>query len=128
MKQTLTASDVTAGPPRNAALKASSVQAVAPHYSTGAVAKICGISQQTVIRCFDAGSLGGFKVPGTKFRRIPREALLKFMLENGIPTDALGALSDEERAEVARRVMGPLKLSMPNRLEGVQLAALDDAS
>ena len=28
-------------------------------------------------------------MPGSKFRRIPREALYKFMKDNGIPTDAL---------------------------------------
>src|SRR5881296_1927293 len=46
-------------------------------------------SQQTIIRCFDNGQLKGFRVPGSRFRRIPREALYKFMKDNGIPTDAL---------------------------------------
>src|SRR6185369_15376693 len=41
------------------------------------------------IRCFDSGQLKGFRVPGSKFRRIPRDLLYKFMKENGIPTDAL---------------------------------------
>lgn len=58
-------------------------------FTTGEVAEICGISQQTVIRCFDSGKLQGFRVPGSKFRRIPREALIKFMKENGIPLDRL---------------------------------------
>jgi DNA-binding response OmpR family regulator len=42
-----------------------------------------------VIRCFDSGRLRGFRVPGSKFRRIPREALIQFMKENGIPLDRL---------------------------------------
>jgi excisionase family DNA binding protein len=58
-------------------------------YTTGEAAEICKVSQQTVIRCFDAGRLGGFRVPGSKFRRIPRDALIKFMKDNGIPLDNL---------------------------------------
>ena len=58
-------------------------------FTTGEVAGICNISQQTVIRCFDSGRLRGFRVPGSKFRRIPREALIQFMKENGIPLDRL---------------------------------------
>jgi excisionase family DNA binding protein len=58
-------------------------------FTTGEAAKICKVSQQTIIRCFDSGQLKGFRVPGSRFRRIPREALFRFMKENGIPTDAL---------------------------------------
>lgn len=58
-------------------------------YTTGEAARICKVSQQTIIRCFDSGQLKGFRVPGSRFRRIPRETLQKFMKENGIPTDAL---------------------------------------
>ena len=57
--------------------------------STGEAAKICKVSQQTIIRCFDSGQLKGFRVPGSRFRRIPRDILYKFMKDNGIPTDAL---------------------------------------
>jgi excisionase family DNA binding protein len=58
-------------------------------YTTGEAAKICKVSQQTIIRCFDNGQLKGFRVPGSRFRRIPRDILYKFMKDNGIPTDAL---------------------------------------
>lgn len=58
-------------------------------FTTGEAAKICKVSQQTIIRCFDSGQLRGFRVPGSRFRRIPREALYRFMKENSIPTDAL---------------------------------------
>ena len=58
-------------------------------FTTGEAAEICKVSQQTIIRCFDAGRLKGFRVPGSKFRRIPREELIRFMRENGIPTDDL---------------------------------------
>lgn len=58
-------------------------------FTTGEAAKICKVSQQTIIRCFDSGQLKGFRVPGSRFRRIPREQLYIFMRDNGIPTDAL---------------------------------------
>jgi len=58
-------------------------------FTTGEAADICKVSQQTIIRCFDSGRLKGFRVPGSRFRRIPREALIVFMKENGIPVDAL---------------------------------------
>src|SRR5205823_7099322 len=58
-------------------------------FTTGEAAKICKVTQHTIIRCFDNGQLKGFRVPGSRFRRIPREALYKFMKDNGIPTDAL---------------------------------------
>lgn len=58
-------------------------------FTTGEAAKICKVSQQTIIRCFDNGSLKGFRVPGSRFRRIPRNELYQFMRDNGIPTDAL---------------------------------------
>lgn len=58
-------------------------------FTTGEAAKICKVSQQTIIRCFDNGTLKGFRVPGSRFRRIPRDQLFNFMKDNGIPTDAL---------------------------------------
>jgi excisionase family DNA binding protein len=58
-------------------------------FTTGEAAEVCKVSQQTIIRCFDSGRLRGFRVPGSRFRRIPRDALLAFMKENGIPPDSL---------------------------------------
>lgn len=58
-------------------------------FTTGEVAQVCKVSQQTVIRCFDSGKLKGFRVPGSRFRRIPREALVSFMKDNQIPLDHL---------------------------------------
>lgn len=58
-------------------------------FTTGEAADICKVSQQTIIRCFDSGRLEGFRVPGSRFRRIPRESLIKFMKDNSIPLDNL---------------------------------------
>jgi len=58
-------------------------------FTTGKAAEVCKVSQQTIIRCFDSGRLEGFRIPGSKFRRIPRHSLIKFMKENGIPFQSL---------------------------------------
>ena len=58
-------------------------------FTTGEAAAVCKVSQQTIIRCFDSGRLKGFRVPGSRFRRIPREELMRFMRENDIPVDSL---------------------------------------
>jgi len=58
-------------------------------FTTGEAAEICRVSQQTIIRCFDSGRVEGFRVPGSRFRRIPRQSLIKFMKENSIPLDNL---------------------------------------
>jgi len=58
-------------------------------FTTGEAADICRVSQQTIIRCFDSGRLKGFRVPGSKFRRIPRASLIRFMRDNNIPLDNL---------------------------------------
>lgn len=58
-------------------------------FTTGEAAEICKVSQQTIIRCFDSGRVEGFKVPGSKFRRIPRQNLIRFMKDNDIPLDNL---------------------------------------
>ena len=58
-------------------------------FTTGEAAEICRVSQQTIIRCFDAGRLEGFRVPGSRFRRIPRRNLIKFMKDNNIPLDSI---------------------------------------
>lgn len=64
-------------------------------FTTGEAAKVCKLSQQTIIRCFDNGLIKGFRVPGSRFRRIPREALFRFLKENKIPTDALELQQEE---------------------------------
>ncbi|MHC4343826.1 MAG: response regulator [Planctomycetota bacterium] len=63
--------------------------------TTGEAAEICKVSQQTIIRCFDAGRLEGFRIPGSKFRRIPRQSLIKFMKENNIPKRRVLVVDDD---------------------------------
>ena len=66
-------------------------------FTTGEAAEVCKVSQQTIIRCFDAGRLNGFRVPGSRFRRIPREELIRFMRDNDIPLEQMGPAHSRKR-------------------------------
>ena len=68
-------------------------------FTTGEAASLCRLSLQTIIRCFDQGKVKGYRVPGSRFRRIPRESLVAFAEENGIP------LPEEFRAPARTRVL-----------------------
>jgi excisionase family DNA binding protein len=70
-------------------------------FTTGEAANVAYCSQQTIIRLFDTGQLKGFRVPGSRFRRILRESLLGFMTENGIPTDRIGLFDARPPAALA---------------------------
>ena len=83
-------------------------------FTTGEAAAICQISQQTIIRCFDSGRLNGFRVPGSRFRRIPRAELVRFMKSNDIPLSRLESSKrrvlivddDEQIVDLLRDVLG----------------------
>jgi excisionase family DNA binding protein len=57
--------------------------------TTGEVAKICNVASRTVSKWFDSGQLRGYRIPGSKDRRIPVSNLCKFMKSHGIPMDGL---------------------------------------
>lgn len=57
--------------------------------TTGEVAKICNVASRTVSKWFDSGQLRGYRIPGSKDRRIPVSALVKFMKAHNIPMDGL---------------------------------------
>ena len=61
--------------------------------TTGDVARACGVSQATVIRWVDSGLLSGFKIPGSRHRRIPREQMRRFMEEHCVPLSVNGDLN-----------------------------------
>ena len=66
-------------------------------FTTGQVAKICKVAPRTVSKWFDSGRLKGYRIPGSQDRRIPREYLIKFLKEHGMP---LGDLEDVAMAKV----------------------------
>jgi two-component system OmpR family response regulator len=57
-------------------------------FTTGDVAKLCHVTVRTVIKWFDGGKLRGYKIPASRDRRVPREELLRFMQDHGIPFPA----------------------------------------
>ena len=58
-------------------------------FTTGQVAKICKVAPRTVSKWFDSGRLKGYRIPGSKDRRIPVANLMQFMKTHGIPLDGL---------------------------------------
>lgn len=58
-------------------------------FTTGQVARICKVAPRTVSKWFDAGQLRGYRIPGSKDRRIPREHLVSFMKTHGIPLNGM---------------------------------------
>jgi len=92
-------------------------------FTTGQVAKICKVAPRTVSKWFDSGRLRGYRIPGSQDRRIPREQLVRFMREYGIP---LGELEDEvtqkvliadPRRDVVSRLTAALSLDRDVRME-----------
>jgi excisionase family DNA binding protein len=75
-----------------AALKQTECFAMKKVFTTGQVAKICKVAPRTVSKWFDSGRLKGYRIPGSQDRRIPREQLIRFLKEHGMP---LGELEDE---------------------------------
>ena len=57
--------------------------------TTGDVAKICNVAPRTVSKWFDCGQLKGYRIPGSKDRRIPVSELVRFMKAHNMPTEAL---------------------------------------
>ena len=57
--------------------------------TTGEVAKICSVAPRTVSKWFDSGALHGYRIPGSKDRRIPLNQLIRFMKQHGMPLNGL---------------------------------------
>ena len=57
--------------------------------TTGDVAKICNVAPRTVSKWFDTGQLKGYRIPGSKDRRIPVSELIRFMKAHNMPAPTL---------------------------------------
>ncbi len=57
--------------------------------TTGEVARICKVAPRTVTKWFDSGQLHGYRIPGSKDRRIPVSQLMRFMRQNNMPLDGM---------------------------------------
>jgi len=85
-------------------------------FTTGQVAKICKVAPRTVSKWFDSGRLHGYRIPGSQDRRIPRQHLIRFLKEHGMP---LGELEDEAMGKILlvgadSQVRSSLKETMGN--------------
>lgn len=57
--------------------------------TTGDVAEICNVASRTVHKWFDSGLLSGYRIPGSKDRRITIGELKRFMEEHRMPMTSL---------------------------------------
>ena len=57
--------------------------------TTGDVARICHVAPRTVSKWFDSGQLKGYRIPGSRDRRIPLSELVRFMKLHNMPVEAL---------------------------------------
>jgi len=57
--------------------------------TTGDVARICNVAPRTVSKWFDTGQLKGYRIPGSKDRRIPVSELIRFMKAHNMPAPTL---------------------------------------
>ena len=53
--------------------------------TTGEVAEVCNVASRTVSKWFDKKLLKGYRIPGSRDRRIPIAELVAFMKEYEIP-------------------------------------------
>ncbi|GDX98982.1 hypothetical protein LBMAG48_13860 [Phycisphaerae bacterium] len=82
--------------------------------TTGEVAKICNVAPRTVSKWFDSGALKGYRIPGSRDRRIPASELTRFMRAHGIPLEGQNSgrtrvlVVDKERevVDILEKVLG----------------------
>ena len=75
--------------PSSSSSSSSSNGKVKDVLTTGEVAKICNVAPRTVSKWFDSGALRGYRIPGSKDRRIPVNQLIRFMKQHGMPLNGL---------------------------------------
>jgi excisionase family DNA binding protein len=79
--------------------------------TTGEVARICRVAPRTVSKWVDSGKLRGYRIPGSRDRRIALPQLIAFMRAHDIPLEGLDqgvcriiVLSTDTPGELARQV------------------------
>ena len=53
--------------------------------TSGQVAKLCHVAQRTAQKWIDEGLLKGYRIPGTKARRVMVDELVRFLKEHNMP-------------------------------------------
>lgn len=95
--------------------------------TTGEVAKICQVAPRTVSKWFDSGQLGGYRIPGSKDRRIPVAELYRFMKAHGIPVEGISTgntrvLIVDSQADVVNALESALRESTDYELRTASTA------
>lgn len=72
-------------PGKNRMPLARETRSVRDVLTTGQVARLCGVAPRTASQWVDSGMLPGWRLPGSKDRRVARAALVRFLRDNGVP-------------------------------------------
>jgi excisionase family DNA binding protein len=59
--------------------------------TTGQIARICNVAPRTVSKWFDLGQLRGYRIPGSRDRRVPLDQLVRFLKVHNMPMNGLDA-------------------------------------
>lgn len=79
-------------------------------FTTGEVARLCNVTIGTVIRWFDTGELPGYKIPGSRDRRITKDALVEFMRKHGMPLGELAEMGRRKRVLIVDDEVGIVEM------------------
>lgn len=63
-------------------------------FTTGQIARALRVAPRTVGHWIDDGHLKGYRLPGSKDRRVTRAALEQFVRESGMPVEWLADLDN----------------------------------
>ena len=64
--------------------------------TTAEIGRLTGVSCRTAARWIDDGSLRGYRLPGSKHRRVPPAELLAFARRHDLPVNLI---AEEQRGE-----------------------------
>lgn len=106
---------------------AMGVYAATKVFTTGQVAEICQVAPRTVSKWFDSGRLRGYRIPGSRDRRIPRESLMTFLKDNGLPLGKLQETSTLRVLVISSDRAMLQSISAPLQREGFDLRMASSA-
>jgi len=86
-------------------------------FTTGEVARICQVAPRTVSKWFDSGKLKGYRVPGSRDRRITVTELVRFLRAFGMPLTGLDLGDTRVLIVDPERRLGPTLETALNRQE-----------
>ena len=92
-------------------------------FTTGEVARICNVTIRTVIRWIDSGRLKGYRIPGSRDRRVTRRELVRFLRRHDLPLGPLDPRAGLKRILVVDDEPEVLELIRPTleSLAGVEV-------